>query len=337
MLYEISKSEGKFTHLDPLKFQNMAHFGNQEKDLENILASSMFQVLFEEARLFPIFQERSYQAEADIYALNESGDLVIFELKRESANVDAVQQILRYAQEAGQWRYPKLAQLYKKYEKDGSELSLAHKEAFELDEEVNSELFNRRQHLIIIGSAADVQLTNAVEYWKKHGISIDFMPYRIFDISGKPYFEFFAKPYDRHKNPGDAKGVLFDTNRSYDEESIWYMMENSCVAAFGDAKRFVEYVYPGDYVFFSHKYSGIVAVGKVKNGSIQSPDDSTLSRQVDFLTRIPKKGEPIKAISFKKVSEILERSFFWARTIKVPYLSVDESKLLLEEVKKTVG
>ena len=33
----------------------------------------------------PVFQERQYQAEADIYALNEQGELVIFELKRSSA------------------------------------------------------------------------------------------------------------------------------------------------------------------------------------------------------------------------------------------------------------
>jgi len=30
----------------------------------------------------PIFQERQLQPEADIYALNREGDLVIFELKR---------------------------------------------------------------------------------------------------------------------------------------------------------------------------------------------------------------------------------------------------------------
>ncbi|WP_227992673.1 hypothetical protein [Shewanella sp. YLB-07] len=53
----------------------------------------------------PVFQERQWQAEADIYALNESGELVIFELKRASAGKDAVHQALRYAQDAGQWSY----------------------------------------------------------------------------------------------------------------------------------------------------------------------------------------------------------------------------------------
>ncbi len=140
-------------------------------------------------------------------------------------------------------------------------------------------------------------------------------------------------PYDRHKNPGDIKGVIFDTNRSWDEDSIWYMMENSRVAAFGDAKRFVDYVYPGDIVFFSHKWTGIVAAAKVRKGNIKAPDEETLYRDVEFLTPIPKKGEVIKAMPFGEVSEVSGKSFFWARTIKVPYLSKYEAENLVKELK----
>ena len=110
------------------------------------------------------------------------------------------------------------------------------------------------------------------------------------------------------------------------------MIENSLVAAFGDAKRFVEYIYPGDIVFFSHKWAGIVAAAKVKNGSVKAPDDDTLYRDVDFITPIPKKGEKINAMPFRMVSEITGKSFFWARTIKVPYLSKEEAESLAKEL-----
>ena len=106
---------------------------------------------------------------------------------------------------------------------------------------------------------------------------------------------------------------------------------------FGDAKRFVEYVLPGDYVFFSHKHAGVVAVGRIKNGPVQAPDPDTWTRPVEFLTKVPQRDETIRALSFRSVSQLLDRSFFWARTIKVPYLSVEESKLLLEEMKKQLG
>jgi len=334
MLYKLGSSAGKFDALEPVEFKDFSSFGKLEKDLEELIAKSILDVLFEDSGLMPIFQERQYQAEADIYALNENGELIIFELKRGSAGEGAVHQALRYAQDAGQWNYAKLQKKYQKYANTKEELTKAHQEAFDLEHALDAKEINNKQHLLVIGSAADDSLINAVDYWKKQGISIDFLPYRIYELGGEKYFEFFALPYDKHKNPGDMKGVLFDTNRSYDENSIWYMMENSRVAAFGDAKRFINHVHAGDIVFFSHKWAGLVGAAKVKNNGVKSPDSNTLYRDVEFITPIPKNGESIKAMPFKKVSEITGKKFYWARTIKVPYLSKDEAEDLAKKLKE---
>lgn len=333
MLYKLGSTNGTFDRLEPIPFKDFSDFGQLEKDLEELIARSILDVLFEDASLMPIFQERQYQAEADIYALNEEGELIIFELKRGAAGEDAVQQVLRYSQDAGQWSYAKLQEKYREYTGPESNLKIEHQKAFDLEHPLDTKDFNGKQHLIVIGSAADESLINAVDYWQRQGISISFLPYRIYNLGGDQYFEFFAFPYDKHRNPGDMKGLLFDTNRSWDEESIWYMMENGRVAAFGKAKRFVEYVYPGDIVFFSHKLTGLIAAGRVKNGNVKSPDKGTLYRDVEFITPIPEKGQPIKAMPFSKVSEITGKRFFWARTIKVPYLSGDEAENLAEELK----
>ena len=86
------------------------------------------------------------------------------------------------------------------------------------------------------------------------------------------------------------KGVLFDTNRSWDENSIWYMVENSRVAAFGKAKRFVNYVKPGDIIFYSDSWmGGLVAAARVKGDIKDSPEDDASYRNVDFLTPYPKR------------------------------------------------
>lgn len=334
MLYKLGSTNGTFDKLEPVPFKDFASFGKLEKDLEELIAKSILDILFEDSSLMPIFQERQYQAEADIYALNEKGELIIFELKRGSAGEGAVHQALRYTQDAGQWSYSKLQKKYQQYSSTDVELTQAHQEAFNLEHPLEAKEINIKQHLLIIGSAADDSLINSVGYWKKQGISIEFLPYRIYEIGAQKYFEFFALPYDRHKNPSDIKGVLFDTNRSWDEESIWYMMENNRVAAFGDAKRFIEYVYSGDIVFFSHKWAGLVAAAKVNKGDIKAPDSDTLYRDVTFITTIPKKGEKIKAMPFKKASEVTGKSFFWARTIKVPYLSKEEADNLAYELRK---
>ena len=334
MLYKLASTAGKFDTLHPVDFKDFSSFGNHEKDLEDLIAKSILDVLFEESSLMPVFQERPYQPEADIYALDERGELVIFELKRGTTGEGAVHQALRYAQSAGQWSYETLQKRYRKYTDDDKiDLREAHKEAFDLERQLDAKEINNRQRLIVIGSAADDSLINAVDYWKKQGISVDFLPYRIYELNGERYFEFFALPYDKHRNPRDTKGVLFDTNRSYDEGSIWYMMENRCVAAWGDAKRFVGRINPDDIVFFSHKREGLVAAGRVKKGDIKMPDAHTWYRDVEFKTPIPNKDQERRALPFRRVLEITGKSFYWASTIKVPYLTNEEAQNLVRELK----
>lgn len=333
MLYKLEQDSYKISGIEPVEFKDLSSFGKLEKDLENLIADNILDLLFEDAKLMPVFQERSYQAEADIYALNELGELVIFELKRSAADYSAVQQALRYAEDAGQWTYQKLESKFRQYVKDETKsLVDAHKEAFELELNLEPKEFNQKQHLIIIGSAADESLISSVDYWRKNGLSIEFLPYRIYELAGEKYFEFFAPPYDKHKNPADVKGVLFDTNRTYDENGIWHMLENKRLEAYGDAKRFASHVHEGDIVFFSHKWCGVVAAAKVKS-KVYKPDSDTWYRDVEFLTPVPSRQDNLAYMPFAKVSEFLGKSFFWARTIKVPYLTKAEALLLVEELK----
>ena len=337
MLYKLTKTGDSFGNLEPLSFLDFANLGKLEKDLEVLLADHLLDLLFEEAALMPIFQERAMQAEADLYALNRQGDLIIFELKRGFAGSDAMIQALRYAQDAGQWTYGKLEERYQTYYKNNSaSLVDAHKEAFNLERPLLPSEFNRRQHFIIVGSAANNALINAVDYWKRQGLYVDFLPYRVYQIADQHYFEFFALPYDRHQNPATIKGVLFDTNRSWDEDSIWEMMEKSRVAAYGDIKYVVEYLNPKDIVFYSHKWTGVVAAAEVL-GPVKDDGPDEQYRDVKFLTQRPQRDQGVvKYMPFSQVSSVTGKSFFWARTIKVPYLTREESLHLLAELKKVL-
>lgn len=335
MLYKLKTNIDGTKVLETLPFLDFADLGKIEKDLETLLATHLLDVLFEDAALMPIFQERAMQAEADLYALNQTGHLVIFELKRGFAGSDAMLQVLRYAQEAGRWTFNTLEEKYRKYcGNQSATLAGAHREAFNLERELQPSEFNNRQQFVIVGNAANDSLIDAVDYWKKQGLSIDFLPYRVYSIDGQYYFEFFALPYDRHKNPASMKGVLFDTNRSWDENSIWDMMEKNRVAAYGDVKYVVDYLNPKDIVFFSHKWAGIVGAAEVIGlAKDDGPDERY--RDVKFLTPIPTKDTGIvKFMPFKQVTSITGKSFFWARTIKVPYLSREEAQNLLTELKK---
>lgn len=208
MLYKLITEEGRYDRLAPLPFKELSNFGKLENDLEHLIARSILNVLFEDASLMPIFQKRQHQAEADIYALNEQGDLVIFELKRGTAGNAADHQALRYAQDAGQWSYTTLQDKFKTYSRSTLELTEAHREAFNLEHPLDPKSLNKRQRLIIIGSAADDALINAVSHWQRQRMNIEFLPYRIYELNSQAYFEFFALPFDRHRNPSDVKGIF---------------------------------------------------------------------------------------------------------------------------------
>jgi hypothetical protein len=342
MLYRLSPSDEGLGSLEPIPFRDAAGLQRTEKDLENLLATHLLDVLFEDAPLLPIFQERQLQSEADIYAINREGDLVIFELKRGVAGEDAVLQAIGYAQQAGRWVYSELNRRFKIYQQKldlaPSDLRSAHKDAFQLDEPLELTSFNRHQHLYIVGSAANEKLIDAIAYWKSQGLSVEFLPYRIYDFAGQRLFEFFSFPYDRHRNPSDVKGVLFDTNRTYDEGSVWEMMEKSRVAAYGDIKYVVEYLNPGDIVFFYHKSEGLIAAAEVLRGPVRRDGDEEQYRDVRFLTPVPNRQSGIRRrMTAAQVTEATGKNFFWARTIKVPYLNREEAQSLVSELHKLLS
>lgn len=335
MLFELQLEDDGTDGLKPLPFLNLEQINRLEKDLENLLADHLYRTLYQQAPLMPFFQERSLQKEADLYALDGDGNLVIFELKRGGAGAGAVQQVLHYAQDAGQWSYADLASRYAQYTDGDQELREAHQEEFELDAPLPQEQFNRRQQLRVVGNAADTELVDAVNYWTRQGLDLSFVPYRIYELGDSLYFEFFAKPNDQRVNPADRKGVLFDTNRSYDQDAIWDMIEKKRVAAYGDAKKQADYVSRGDLVFYSHKGHGIVAAAKVVSDTREAGPDEWY-HDVEFETPVPSRGEGLPAMSFSDVQDVTGESFYWARTVKNPYLDYGQAQELLEALQEVL-
>ncbi len=332
MLYKLTLDDNQ-NGLEPVEFYEFVELSKIEKDLENLLAKNLLDKLFEDNALMPIYQEQPYQSDADIYALTAKGDLVIFELKRGIVGDEAMVQILGYTQRAGQWSYNKLNSYYKKTSPD-KELTMAHKEAFELERELTPSAFNRNQHLYVVGSAANDVLAKSLSYWKSKGLSVEFIPYRIYKIADQLYFEFFSKPHDIHRNPKQIKGIILDTNTTYNPECVWEMLQYKRAAAYGEQAHIVDYINKDDYIFLSHRYCGIIAAGIVTSKS-KEEDEEEKYVDVKWLTKVPSKEDGIKKyLPFSAVTELLEHNFFWARTLKTPYLSQDESKRLLDELKK---
>ena len=338
MLYKmkLSDNDKDIPQIKPIPFTSFSGIGRKEKDLENLISENLFEVLFTESPLMPIFQERQGQSVGDIYALDENGDLTIFELKRDIANKDAILQLLTYAQFAGRQDYNWLNDKYREHNKKDDSLEVAHQEAFYV--KLTHEQFNRKQHLIVIGNAADKELIDIVQYWNQQGLSISFAPYRIYEFNEEIYFEFFTPSYDQHDNPTE-RGIIIDTNVKYSRDGlpdVRYMMEKSRIAAFGDDKKVIDWINKKDIVFFYHQGYGIVAAGTVKSDRIEDSEmeEETWYREVDFLTTPPKTIDENSVIPPAKIAEITGKSFCWRGTLKRPFLSTEQANSLVEELKQ---
>jgi hypothetical protein len=335
MLYRLGKKNDKFDLITPRSWEGLP----LEKELEDLLAKNLWDVLYEDNELMPIHQERAWQSEADIYALNKQGHLVIFELKRDHAGGGAVHQALCYCEKASRYRFEKLQTMLQAYNNGKTtDLQEEHRSNFDLEHPLDKSAFNSEQHLIIVGSAGDEELIHNVDYWKSKGLSVSFIPYRVYRIGGDDYFEFFSLPYDWHSNPAKAKGVIFDTNLSYDENAIWYMCEHGRVAAFGDQRDIVRSLRKNDVVFLYHKYQGVIAAGKVVTSKVtEDPEADALYLDLEWLSSKPTRGMPLKAMPASQIKEVLDHGFFWARTIKSPHLSATESEKLLAALIEHIG
>lgn len=349
MLYKMNFTDNnEVVHqLELTRYSSISDLGLSEKDLENIISENLFEVLFSESPLMPVFQEQRGQKLGDIYALDENGDLTIFELKRDKARDDAILQLLTYAQEAGSWKYSQLDEKYRKFLRinNKDEISLKDKHKQDFGVELTHEQFNRRQHLTVIGNAANKELIDVIQYWNKQGLSINFAPYRIYEFKEDIYFEFFAPPYDQHDSLSEKKGIIIDTNETYKYEGgpdVWYMMENSRIAAFGDQKIVIDLLNKGDIVFFYHQGWGIVAAGTVKSDRKEDNKmNETWYRDVDFLTTPPKNIDQLKYMPAEDiVKEFVKETgkrVFWARTAKKPSLSIDAANRLVDKLKHYVN
>ena len=133
------------------------------------------------------------------------------------------------------------------------------------------------------------------------------------------------------------KGIMFDTNKTYYENDEKEMLKQSKVWAKGNPKRYIKSFNVGDYVLYYSKGDGVVAIGKIVDNEIENIEDNGLARKVDILVPEKKYLDNISQQEFLHPSEIkslLNKNFYFASTIKSPYLNEEEVKILKDALEK---
>ena len=151
------------------------------------------------------------------------------------------------------------------------------------------------------------------------------------------WIEFLTRSENENMDKSSVKGIMIDTNLSYSSKNEMEMLSQSRVCAYGDAKRFINSFNKGDYALFYSKGRGIIAVGEVVSEEAgEVKDENGLYHDVNVL--IPEDNDYSdiheKYISAREIKEILNRGFYFASTIKTPFLNKEQVYKLIKALKR---
>ena len=165
------------------------------------------------------------------------------------------------------------------------------------------------------------------------------------DPSNKPlipdgiarWVKFLTDSENENMDKSSVKGIMIDTNLSYSDANEMEMLSQSRICAYGDADRYIKSFNKGDYALFYSKGRGIIAIGEVISddpGEVET--EKGLYHDVRMI--VPADGDYSsvheKYISAREIKEILNRGFYFASTMKTPFLNPGQVKLLIEALEK---
>jgi len=297
MLFEIKENDKTF--ISQLKTIRFSDINWSEKDLENLISSNISSFI-PENQLMLLSQERPFQEEADILALDMNGTLYIFELKKWASYKENLLQVLRYGQIFGQYDYYRLESMLRKYMKDDTiNLTEKHLEYFKerRTEKLEINLFNKEQRFVVITNGVDFETLNAVKYWKDKGSKIDCLPYRIYQSESKIYFEFSTfNPENEIIVNEDSEFYIVNTNITWSNENYKEMLSENKASAYGNRRYGIKRIKKNDEVFLYHNGVGVVAYGKAIDNPVETPDEEIYIK-VNFKWKVDPDSEPKAAVS----------------------------------------
>ncbi len=132
----------------------------------------------------------------------------------------------------------------------------------------------------------------------------------------------------------ENKGVIFDTNKSFNPDGEKEMFENNQIIAWGDASRYIDAFNVNDYVLYYSKGKGIIAIGKIV--SVPEEDENKKFCKVEPIVfpDFSYSAETDRFIGPKELKNVLNRNFYFASTRKVPFISEEDVHILIDLLKK---
>lgn len=151
------------------------------------------------------------------------------------------------------------------------------------------------------------------------------------------WIRFLTESENENMDKTKAKGIMIDTNRAFSDVNEQEMLSQGRVCAYGDAERYVNCFRKGDYALFYAKGKGVIAIGQVtsdKPGKVET--EKGLYHEVKMM--VPENGDyshvDDRYVSAREIKELLQRGFYFASTIKTPFLDLAQVNKLTAALRK---
>jgi len=316
MLYQLNTGNPAASYKE--KLQCPAAVGLSEKHIEEFFASHLHD-LIPENQLLLIGQERQWQEEADLFALDRHGTLYIFELKRWQSCPENLLQVMRYGQKFGRYSYEELQDLAHRHQKLQGDLKARHQQYFGLDEPLHESKFNSNQVFVVVTNGVDRDTLEAIRYWSNKGVQIHSLTYKTYLVADKPYIYFDVYNPEQEVLLEENTGIyVVNTNASYMPD-IWQdMVANSKAAAYYDRKYAISGIPNGSVVYLYHTGIGIIAKGKAKGGcrkvDFNGDKEEEFNIPLNFDWVLKEKSSWNKAVSAGEINKKLNRGYRFRQT-----------------------
>jgi hypothetical protein len=330
MLFEMDKQSKGFKPISGMSI--MASLGESEKDLENYLKEIIGDILFPEYMVFG--NERVRQREADLFAVNSNGDLVVFELKVHGhRDRGKVYQALSYAQSFAYWRYSEMNNHFKKCFHEDKELIDAFEEHYGYKIDLTE--FNKKQKIIVISHSSSEDTGAITKYWKKSGVDIEEYFYRFYEVAGERYFELSNELFFQQ----NSYNCWINTCKTHYPEAYLDMVKHKKAATYGNRRSIIGEWMNRSYIFLYHNGYGIIGAGKgtakIEDSSNKELKEEERSIELsNFVSGVNiDNGTILHSLEPSTIKGLLQRDFFFSQTIVT--MPEDEAKKLFEECQKT--
>lgn len=275
MLYRVNPKASEGPYLERQPACTLGEIGLLEADLQTWLKHHIDTIIRSD-ELMVIKESRPGEEMPDILALDATGRLFIFELKRWEADQSNLLQVMRYAQMSSTWRYEHLDRFYQADTQNqpstadgaGSKALLdKHREQFGLDKPLDEHQWNHNQALVVVTNGLDEKTRKAVKYWRSKGLDIRPWVYRVYRLQNEVYLDINA--FGQEDDPYEDRTVLYhliNTNYGNDPIAHDYMLEQHRAAAFyGKWKHKIDNIEKGDWVLLYQSGVGVVAAGQCQS------------------------------------------------------------------------